>query len=112
MATKRKFSFVFHINLEAIRHPERETANNGRVFVLRTRGTTRELAAQQVAQEFDSPVILAAFDGWPEIFRGETIESMADVVVRYGPEAMKAEAIVQMAEAVSHNSDFTKRHPS
>jgi len=107
----RKFSFVFFVDLEPIRRPGKEGAINGRVFVLRTRAKSRAAAVSRIANEFGQPEILAAFDGWPELFRGESITSMADVVNRYGPEALAAEHNAQAADAAARNAAFNKAHP-
>jgi hypothetical protein len=101
----RGFTIVFRLDITPIRHGDRPAERMGgtiwEVFALRTLAKDEGAALAQVSREFNYPEILAAFRGWPILFRGTEIRSRKDLETLHGQAASDARERANMEAALA-----------
>jgi hypothetical protein len=105
LANARQGLRVFRIPNQYAAHPRVPADRRGgmiyEVFALRILAADEAAALAWVSREFDYPEILAAFRGWPAMFRGTEICSRADLEALHGRAATDARERANMEEALT-----------
>lgn len=101
----RGYTILFRMDITPIRHGGRPVERMGgsvyEVFALRMLAKDEAAALAQVSREYNYPEILAAFKGWPIMFRGTPIRSRADLEALHGRAASDARERANMEAALN-----------
>jgi hypothetical protein len=101
----RGFTILFRMDITPVRHgdnpPDRMGGAVYDVFALRLLAKDEAAALAQVSRDFNYPEILAAFRGWPQMFRGTPIRSRADLEALHGRAASDARERANMEAALN-----------
>lgn len=101
MARKVKFTFVVNIDVKRLCDPTSTKGGDSQIFVVRARGVSLADAIAWVGTEFDLPLVVAGFQGWPTAERGTEVESRGDILKLYSGDAINKRAEAGMESAMS-----------